>query len=146
MSIFFSCAVAEAEREPIRQALQSLDSAAASLGLSASLQSLAEHFERPLASGELEPTEDFEKCLLLAAVCVNLGAVKTPAPLIHVASGSGDFIALDNAKECDAFLQRSLDPEQYKSGVEILISLDVLPKPLDLTSLANAFEAGSFCL
>lgn len=146
MSIFFSCAVEKAEREPIRQALQSLDSAAASLGLSMSLQSLAEQLDGSLASGELKPTEDFEKCLLLAAVCVNLGAVNTPAPLIHLAGESGDFMSLTNAKECDAFLMRELDPVQYKSGVAILVDLGVLPKPLDLSSLANAFEAGSFCL
>jgi hypothetical protein len=147
MSIFFSCAVDSAQREPIRLALQDLDPVAASLGLSSSLVSLGALLEGSLASGELKPDEDLEKILLLSAVAVNLGPENNGGQLLSLATAGGDSIALTTAKECDAFLTRLLDVDQYNQGLQILIALGVLPKPLDLTSFANAFEGESvFCL
>jgi len=147
MSVFFSCAVDSALREPIRLALQDLDPVAASLGLSSSLESLGALLESSLASGELKPDEDLEKILLLSAVAVHLGPENNGGQLLSLATAGGDSIALTTAKECDAFLTRLLDVDQYNQGLQILIALGVLPKPLDLTSFANAFEGESvFCL
>lgn len=147
MSVFFSCAVESAQREPIRLALQSLDPVAASLGLSSSLESLGELLDCSLAAGELKPDEDLEKILLLSAVAVNLGPVNDCGQVLGLATAGGDSIALTTAKECDAFLTRLLNVDQYNQGIQILIALGVLPKPLDLTSFANAFEGESvFCL
>lgn len=147
MSIFFSCVVESAQREPIRLALQDLDSVAASLGLSSSLKSLGGLLEGSLASGELKPDEDLEKILLLLAVAVILAPKNNGGQLLTFASGAGESIALTSAKECDAFLMRLLSVDQYNQGIQILIALGVLPKPLDLSSFANAFEGESvFCL
>lgn len=147
MSIFFSCAVDSAQREPIRLALQDLDPVAASLGLSSSLKLLGGLLEGSLASGELKPDEDLEKILLLSAVAVKLGPENNGGQLLSLATAGGDSIALNSAKECDAFLMRLLSVDQYKQGIQTLIALGVLPKPLDLTSFANAFEGESvFCL
>lgn len=147
MSIFFSCVVESAQREPIRLALQDLDSVAASLGLSSSLKSLGGLLEGSLASGELKPDEDLEKILLLLAVAVILAPKNNGGQLLTLASGAGESIALTSAKECDAFLMRLLSVDQYNQGIQILIALGVLPKPLDLSSFANAFEGESvFCL
>lgn len=140
MSVFFSCSVEKAAREPIRQVLQSLNSAATSLGLSTSLKSLSELLDGALASGELKPSEDLEKILLLVAVCFNLGPDNSAAQLVSVATDTGESIPLTTAKECDALLVHQLDPEQYRPGVDLLVALGVLPKPIDLSSLANALE------
>ncbi len=147
MSIFFSCAVDSAQREPIRLALQDLDPVAASLGLSSSLKSLGGLLDCSLAAGELKPDEELEKILLLTAVAVNLGPVNNGGQLLSLATAGGESIALTTAKECDAFLTRLLNVDQYNQAIQILIALGVLPKPLDLTSFANAFEGESvFCL
>ena len=103
--------------------------------------------EGSLASGELKPDEDLEKILLLSAVAVNLGPINNGGQLLSLATAGGESIALTSAKECDAFLMRLLNVDQYNHGVQILIALGVLPKPLDLSSFANAFEGESvFCL
>lgn len=140
MSQFFSVVSEDQARETVKQALQSLDSVAAVLGLAGAVSDLHDRMLTPVGAGELDLIKDRNLVLLLVAVAHHLGDASNTSPVLSLSDTDGAALNFGDSKQVDAYLLRIVGQEagQYDVCVKALVELGALPRPIDLSSLANA--------
>lgn len=128
------------------QALSGLSAAAASLGFSGAFEAVQASFGK-LAAGSLDPEYEVEKVAMLIALKV---ALEGPSNLT-LSDDTGATLEPARPDGWDLVLQRvcNLTDASMPKWRDALVTLGVMPRPMDLSSLvvADVAAAGemSFC-
>ncbi|RJX72641.1 hypothetical protein [Pseudomonas sp. LS-2] len=142
MSLFFAVTSDEQDREPVKRVLQDLGPEVARLDLTVPSEDLQKDLFSTFGSGELDLSKQPEKVVVLIAIATQLAKRDPGGSALTLSDSAGNALSVSSTKDVEAFLDKTLSdkPDLYQYFVSMFVEFEVLPRPIDLSSLAQGYD------